>query len=294
MSDKGRNTNCNIVKDLLPLYVDGALSAESKRMVEEHLQICKECSGERERMERDVIPPVATENITAPINSLKKSYFKSALQVTAIGVVFVLVCCALVESWLLRPALQGFELYDENNLTVSEEDGHLVLTPDADAAARKLYYIYQLHEDDTITVYVSYGTTEDQYKSALSEYKFASKKDWQIEPDCLLITKEELSMQIGTGGGNTENGRVGADNVVDDIASIIFSKQVKEIYYAPALTQEMSMVYSEGMGDEVSEYMDNLTDDETVSMGESVVLLPTTFFDFSAVESDRMKMNPTE
>jgi hypothetical protein len=48
------------------------------------------------------------------------------------------------------------------------------------------------------------------------------------------------------------------------------------------------------MGDEVSEYMDNLTDDETVSMGESVVLLPTTFFDFSAVESDRMKMNPTE
>jgi hypothetical protein len=240
MSDKRREANCNIVKDLLPLYVDGALSAESKRMVEEHLQICKECSRERERMERDVIPPVATENITAPINSLKKSYFKLALQVTAIVVVFVLVCCALVESWLLRPALQGFELYDEDNLTVSKEDGHLILTPDADAAARNLYYIYQLHEDDTITVYVSYGTMKDQY----------------------------------------------------NIAAITFSEQVKEIYYAPALTQEMMRVYSQGMDDEWHEYADNLTDDDNVSMGETVVPLPTTFFDFSVVESERVEIYP--
>jgi hypothetical protein len=295
MSDKISEANCNIVKDLLPLYVDGALSAESKVMVEEHLQICKECSRERERMERDMIPPVATENITAPINSLKKSYFKSALQVTAIVVVFVLVCCALVESWLLRPALQGFELYDENKLTVSEEDGHLVLTPDADAAARKLYYIYQLHEDDTITVYVSYGTTEEQYKSALFEHRSAQKMDWQIEPDGLLITKEDLSMQIvSTGGGERADGTRGGDYVVDDIAAITFSEQVKEIYYAPALTQEMTRVYSQGMNDEWHEYADNLTDDNNVSMGESVVLLPTTFFDFSAVESDGIKMNTTE
>jgi hypothetical protein len=290
MSEKRREPNCNIVKDLLPLYVDGALSAESKRMVEEHLQICKECSREREHMERDVIPPVATEKITAPINSLKKSYFKCALRVTACVVVIVLICCALVESWFLRPVIQGFELYDESNLTVSEKDGHLVLTPDADAAARTLYYIYQLHEDDTITVYVSYGTTEDQYRSALSEYKSASKKDWQIEPDCLLITKENLSMRIGTGGGNTADGKAGGSNTVHDIATITFSEQVKEIYYAPALTKEMSLVYADGMNDEVNEYMDNLADDETVSMGESVVLLPTTFFDFSVVESGRMKI----
>jgi hypothetical protein len=81
--------------------------------------------------------------------------------------------------------------------------------------------------------------------------------------------------------------------VVDDIAAITFSEQVKEIYYAPALTQEMTLVYSQGMNDKWHEYADNLTDDN-VSMGESVVLLPTTFFDFSAVESDRIKMNTTE
>jgi hypothetical protein len=268
---------------------------ESKRLVEEHLQICKECSRQREQMERDVIPPVATENITAPINSLKKSYFKMALQVTALVVVIVLVCCALVEGWLLRPALQGFELYDENKLTVSKEDGHLVLTPDADAAARQLYYIYQLHDDDTITVYVSYSTMKDQYRSALFEHKSAKKTDWQIDPDGLLITKEsaeEMSI-VHTGGAERVNGRVGGSFVVDDIAAITFSEQVKEIYYAPALTQEMVRVYAESMDDEWHEYADNLIDDGTISMGETVVPLPTTFFDFSVVESNRIKINTT-
>lgn len=38
--------NCDIIKDLLPLYVDDVLSPESKTAVEEHLQTCPQCSKE--------------------------------------------------------------------------------------------------------------------------------------------------------------------------------------------------------------------------------------------------------
>ena len=35
--------NCEIIKDLIPLYIDGCCSKESERAVEEHLSVCSEC-----------------------------------------------------------------------------------------------------------------------------------------------------------------------------------------------------------------------------------------------------------
>ena len=41
---------CSIVKDLLPLYIDGAVSEDSRRLVEEHTAVCEDCSKERREM----------------------------------------------------------------------------------------------------------------------------------------------------------------------------------------------------------------------------------------------------
>ena len=35
--------NCEIIRDLLPSYIDGLTSQESNRLVEEHLESCAEC-----------------------------------------------------------------------------------------------------------------------------------------------------------------------------------------------------------------------------------------------------------
>ena len=35
---------CDVIKDLLPLYVDDVLSEDSKRIVDEHLEGCAGCS----------------------------------------------------------------------------------------------------------------------------------------------------------------------------------------------------------------------------------------------------------
>lgn len=39
---------CDIIKDLLPLYIDGVCSEDSKRAVEEHLKTCESCREELE------------------------------------------------------------------------------------------------------------------------------------------------------------------------------------------------------------------------------------------------------
>ena len=34
---------CEIIRDLIPLYLDDVCSEESKKLVEDHLSECKEC-----------------------------------------------------------------------------------------------------------------------------------------------------------------------------------------------------------------------------------------------------------
>ncbi len=46
-------TKCEIIRDLLPLYMDNACSQESREMVEEHLAECSGCRNEKKMMEQN-------------------------------------------------------------------------------------------------------------------------------------------------------------------------------------------------------------------------------------------------
>ena len=36
-------TNCNVIRDLLPLYIDKISSEETNKLIEEHFEECEEC-----------------------------------------------------------------------------------------------------------------------------------------------------------------------------------------------------------------------------------------------------------
>ena len=42
--------SCHVIQDILPLYVDGIVSEDTKEMVEEHLRECESCRKEAEHM----------------------------------------------------------------------------------------------------------------------------------------------------------------------------------------------------------------------------------------------------
>lgn len=46
--------NCNVIKDLLPLYIDDVCSEESKNLVEEHLNNCDNCQSYLEELKFDI------------------------------------------------------------------------------------------------------------------------------------------------------------------------------------------------------------------------------------------------
>lgn len=70
-----KKTPCEVIKDLLPLYVDDICSEKSKEIIEEHLLECEECRDYLDSLKGD-IPPVVSESEAAEIQEAETSFFK--------------------------------------------------------------------------------------------------------------------------------------------------------------------------------------------------------------------------
>ncbi len=73
--------NCNLAKDLIPLYIDGCCSEESKKTVEEHIENCKDCKQLIDDMTSlpNVAPPQNAPKAMSRINDWKASLLQSVL-----------------------------------------------------------------------------------------------------------------------------------------------------------------------------------------------------------------------
>lgn len=81
--------NCNIVKDLIPLYIDGCCSNESVQAVEEHIGNCAECKTLLEDMKK---PTDLTIDADAPKPLRKlKEWQASLLQSVLLFLSFALI-----------------------------------------------------------------------------------------------------------------------------------------------------------------------------------------------------------
>lgn len=77
---------CGVINDLLPLYVDGICSEESKQMVEEHLAECEMCKKEMDMLKSDMAIPAETNDVF--IRQIKK---RIRIQKAVIAVIVALV-----------------------------------------------------------------------------------------------------------------------------------------------------------------------------------------------------------
>lgn len=50
--------NCDIIKDLLPLYCDGVCSDASKSAIQEHIEECSSCNEVYKNLTADSLCPV--------------------------------------------------------------------------------------------------------------------------------------------------------------------------------------------------------------------------------------------
>lgn len=82
---------CNVVKDLIPLYIDNCCSEESVKLVKEHIESCQSCKALYESMKT---PAMAAPAAPAPkkltrINDWKASILQSVLLFASFAIITV-------------------------------------------------------------------------------------------------------------------------------------------------------------------------------------------------------------
>ena len=64
--------NCEIIKDLLPLYVDNICSNQSRKIVEEHLEECPKCQSYFQEIKKTIIIEDVDDKSQEMVNILKR------------------------------------------------------------------------------------------------------------------------------------------------------------------------------------------------------------------------------
>lgn len=85
--------NCNVVRDILPLYADEVVCADTRELVEEHLTECENCRGELEAMRKPVALPVQPDAVMG-LKEIRRRWGKKQLWKgigIASGIAFVLI-----------------------------------------------------------------------------------------------------------------------------------------------------------------------------------------------------------
>lgn len=98
MNNKKTEIDCDIVRDLLPLYHDGVVSDRTKLAVEEHMDSCTSCKQEYEELLVE-LPVEYSESNTK--NKFKTMMSKQKVKRISILITSVILSCVLVVSIII-------------------------------------------------------------------------------------------------------------------------------------------------------------------------------------------------
>ena len=158
--------SCNVIRDLLPLYAENMVSEDSKRIVEQHICDCKDCSA---LLNNTVIPvEVITYGDDAALKAVKRQIDRrrSVTAWFAVWLTAALVCC--VWTFLCSPVYLSYEdAIKSVEITDYENQGNFVILEYSDRVEDLAQYVYE--NEDGVTVEVIMAKT--------------TRMNWLLPPD---------------------------------------------------------------------------------------------------------------
>ena len=114
--------NCDMIKDLLPLYADDVCSEESRKAVEEHINSCPDCKAELEKLRKSVT--VSPQKDADVLKRIKK---RLRIEKLVVGLISVFAICGALLIGLVylinSDTSMDMEKYGIlNNVSVTEHD----------------------------------------------------------------------------------------------------------------------------------------------------------------------------
>ena len=198
--------HCDLVHDLLPLYIEDLTSEGSADFVREHLNTCPQCRKEYDRISQPEPVPIKPREEWK--SALKKVRIKNILKSSLLWTVVVLL---LISLWA------GYRLYDhsrrftvtENVITVLEPEEILSICPRAVPTAEELRFLEEYRPgagrdltQDILTkeeygVFKAYLVPEDARIGEIIESKILVCVDYFHQGQRILLTYTDTN-QDGT------------------------------------------------------------------------------------------------
>lgn len=107
--------DCSIVKELLPLYAEDMVSAETAYFIQQHLEECEECRSEFERLNIPVVQAINTN--TEPLKEIKRQFRRNKVNTILLISSLLVVFLISLFSYLTAPKYYS---YSDDLLAVSE------------------------------------------------------------------------------------------------------------------------------------------------------------------------------
>lgn len=149
--------DCNIVRDLLPLYIENMVSEDTAAFIKEHLANCPACSKALGDMNTPIMP-VAKMNV-ASLKNIKKKLYKNKVQTIVFTVIVVFALVMSIFSYLTSPS---YFPYASELLSVSENsDGTVTVIFNESVTGYSLRETQSPDGDYTVYTIEAWTTTWD-------------------------------------------------------------------------------------------------------------------------------------
>jgi len=215
---------CEVINDMLPLYVDGVCSAETRKLVEEHVCNCEACKSLLEVLQEDEKENDATteKNAFQAFDRKNKKRNRAKVIVSTIVVLVILLTVGYA-CYVPEKLIQ----YSDGMVTVTAaEDG--VIEVYMNKSYKNMYANYSVDDNGEMTVYVSGANNVLSSIGVMN-----SGKD--INGMALVIGNA-----LCVGYGNTGNEQRQFDNPNGEML-----KSIKAIYYVNASKDEIEQAVTD-------------------------------------------------
>lgn len=122
------SNQCNLIKDILPLYVEDMVSADTREFVSNHLEHCAECHAELGRMRGPAkfVPDIDTDIV--PLKRIKKDLFIKRLQ--TIFFTAIIACAVVMIAFGVLTSPKFFPYSDDLLNVVDNHSGEIIVAFD--------------------------------------------------------------------------------------------------------------------------------------------------------------------
>lgn len=115
---------CNVIRDLLPLYVENIASDDTRALVEEHINLCTDCKKQLKEMQMpNKLPPDTDATL---LKKLKRKLSMKKIQTVILSVMIALAVAITALAYLTAP---NYLPYSGNLMSLKENsDGTILAT----------------------------------------------------------------------------------------------------------------------------------------------------------------------